>query len=287
MSALTKAFVVLTTILSVLLVALVVPFVARTQNFQDQVRSLEQQRTVAEQTARQRQLDLQNVVDQLGAQQQQSQQQVADLNAQIRTLQTQLQDERTKAQTERAQLADLRASLTRFGAAAEQDAALLQTLRNELNSSREELVQVRGRNIELADRGVELQSQLDAYDREVRRLRERMVGLQEEVQAMTGVIESNPELREQLASGESAPTQAPEVRGQVTAVQEAGDATLVSVDLGSADGIQEGNRLMVARGQEFLGTLQIDTVRESEAAGRMVLQQGTVQQGDTIYGGRF
>lgn len=287
MSALTKAFVVLTTVLSVLLVALVVPFVARTQNFQDQITSLEQQRLVAQQTARQRQLDLQNVADQLAAQQQQFQTQAQDLATQITHLQTQLQDERAKSATERAQLADLRASLTRLAAAAEQDAALLKTLREELKSARGELVDVRGRNIQLADRGVELQSQLEAYGREVRRLSERMVALQEEATTLRGVVESHPELREQVASGNARPVQAPEVRGEVTGVQKAGDTTLVSVDLGSSDGLEEGNRLMVARGQQYLGTLQIETVRERESAGRMVLQEGQVQEGDTIYGGQF
>lgn len=146
---------------------------------------------------------------------------------------------------------------------------------------------MRGRNIELADRGVELQSQLEAFDREVRRLRERMVGLQDEVVRMSSVIESNPELRQQLAGGEPVAVQPPDVRGEVTGVQQAGETTLVSVDLGSSDGIEQGNQLMVARGQQYLGTLRIETVREREAAGRMVLQEGTVQPGDTIYGGRF
>ncbi|HEX7008378.1 MAG TPA: hypothetical protein VF184_00255, partial [Phycisphaeraceae bacterium] len=74
MSTLTKAFVVLVTVLSILLVAVVVPFVARTQDLQSQLQATNSALNAAEQKARQYQAEITAAQDRVS-------EQVAGLNA--------------------------------------------------------------------------------------------------------------------------------------------------------------------------------------------------------------
>lgn len=291
MSPLTKAFVVLVTVLSVLLVALIVPFVARTQDANTRIRELEAQVQTANQTAALRQGEVTTVMDQLASLQSQFANERNAMNSQLVTAQSQRDQAQADLAKERAERVDLRTSLARLTAAAEQDAALLSTLRNELNTGREEVVTVRGQNIQLADRAVELESSLAASERAVRSLREQMMAMQQQLAVYDNVLAANPELRPhfeggQQTGGTGTPTTTP-VQGQVTTVQ--GDARnqFVQVDLGSNDGIQQGNRLMVARGRDFVATVVIEQVNPDASAGRVILSQQPVQQGDSVFGGQF
>lgn len=297
MSPLTKAFVVLTTVLAVLLVALVVPFVAQTEEARTEISALQAQVRAAEEAARLKDLEIQQIEERIAGERQQMTAETNAMAARLSEMQGRLQDVQAQASQGAAQMTDLRASIAQFSAAAQQDAELLSTLRAELNEARNQLIDTRGKNIEQADVIVALQAEMASLERQVRRVQEQLVAAEQEAtqlqDQLTRAIEyvptddragilGGPAQQGALAAG--TPTTQP-VRGQVTGVRELDGTTLVQVDIGRADGVEAGNRLIVARGQDFLGTLVLDEVRDQEAAGRLVLQQGTVQAGDTILGG--
>ena len=296
MSPLTKAFVVLVTILSVLLVALVVPFVAQTQNFNDQVRQEQAARATAEQSAKISQAEISVYQQRLSDAQQQAAAQRDALTARITELQGQLQDVRTESAQNRSQLTQAQATLAQLGARAELDASQLATLQTELNAAREEQVNVRGQNIELQDQAVAIQAQMAAMDRQVRRLREQMAQMQDESNRLNGLVQqlsSLPGAEEMIGrtgprTTQAAGTPAPTVQGQVTQVRQLDGTTLVQVNIGRSDQLQAGNELIVARGDNYLGTLLLEEVRDQEAVGRMTLlaSGAQVQQGDTVVGGQ-
>lgn len=288
MNALTKAFVVLVTILSVLLVALVVPFVHNTENykkaFEDKVRKVASLKAL-EKTRQAEITALQNRVTE----------DIVALNATIQNLQSavnqlseQLRDARTEADGLRAENARQQSDFSRLTASNEQQAQLLSALQSELRDRRSEMQEQQIRAIQLADRNNELQSQRDALETNLRRIKEQMVELEEKSAKIEGLFQQIPvELREQLFAAEEAegPTEiVPDtpIAGQIMKVVDLQGETLVKVNVGANDGVLVNMKFLVHRGGQFLGTLIITTVAEQEAAGRIQMIQGSVQVSDEV-----
>lgn len=295
MSTLTKAFVVLVTVLSILLVALVVSFVANTQDLSQRLRLAEQEREAARQVAVTRQAELSAAQEGAGRQITQLNNQINDLASQVTSLQAQLQTAQTSTQQERARLAGLEASLSQLSAAGAQTSALLEAVNQELQQRRGEAVTQQTKLIESADRIAELEGQLESLTRQVRRFSERMVSVQSRSQQLENVIAQLPEnVRRQLPGvgqegGATRAAASPEqpISGQVTQVQQAGGETLVQVNVGRNDAVQENMQFMVHRGDQFIGNLLVESVDSNAAIGRMTLSQGQVQAGDQIFAGAF
>jgi myosin heavy subunit len=68
------------------------------------------------------------------------------------------------------------------------------------------------------------------------------------------------------------------IAGTVTAVSD----NLASINIGSAHGIKEGMKLVVYRGDQFVGHLKIEQVRVNEAAGIIVDKRLAPRQGDKV-----
>lgn len=293
MSPLTKALVVLVTVLSILLVALVVPFVARTGDLNSEIEQLEQDLAVANAKAAM-------AGQEIAAAQRAAGEDIALLNAQVNTLTGQINDLRARlaeaeaqAQQERSRLAELNASLTTLSSAADQSAALVTDLTGKLESSQDALVQQKTRVIQLSDRNNELDSQLESLTRQVRRFRENMQAMEEANARYERLLAQLPEeQRSALLSGEGAQgtsvQPATPIAGQVTAVDQApGDLTLVQVNVGREDGVEPNMKFLVYRDETLLARLKINTVDTAAAAGELELVQGQVQAGDRVYAGPF
>ncbi|HEX7010561.1 MAG TPA: hypothetical protein VF184_11295, partial [Phycisphaeraceae bacterium] len=63
--------------------------------------------------------------------------------------------------------------------------------------------------------------------------------------------------------------------------------TLVQVNVGRSDGVQENMKFMVHRGDQFVGNLVIEAVDADASAGRIVLAKDQIQPGDAILAGSF
>ena len=68
------------------------------------------------------------------------------------------------------------------------------------------------------------------------------------------------------------------VTGTITAVRN----NLASINIGSAHGLKKGMRLIVYRGDQFVGHLRIERVELNEAAGIMVNKRRPPRQGDKV-----
>ena len=88
-------------------------------------------------------------------------------------------------------------------------------------------------------------------------------------------LEPNPELYDQ-----NLPFQ---VKGAIQAVQE-GPRGLVMITLGSDDGLKPGHQLNVARGDTYLGNIEVVTVEPHRAVCRVLpeFRQGTIKEGDDV-----
>jgi restriction endonuclease len=69
-----------------------------------------------------------------------------------------------------------------------------------------------------------------------------------------------------------------QIMGTVTAVSD----NLASINVGTAHGVKQGMKLIVYRGDQFVGTLKVEEVRPNEAAGILMNQRLAPMQGDRV-----
>ncbi len=291
MGVLTKVFIVLVAILSVLLGTLTVTFVANTENYRQQLEDALTFKAAAEQTARLRQ-------NELSAAQSNDSERIALLKGQAENLITQLNqltqelaESKARAQNESAKLSKFEADWSRLTAANQQHAQITKELQSELRERREQMVDQQTRSIQLADRNNELEGQLAALTRQVRRVHEKMTNLQDENTQLTSKLAQLPPqwqtrlLSEQTVAAPFVP-ETP-IRGQVTRIEQLEGEIFVQIDVGSNDGVQSNMKFLVHRGSQFLGTLVITNADAQNSAGRIQLLQGTVAVGDSVLTGGY
>lgn len=288
---LTKAFVVLVTVTSVLVVALLVSFVAQVEDAAAKLAVVEQQLAVANTTAAIRQSELAALQE--GEKQRIAllNDQVAEWTSKVTDLQTALNKAQATALAAQANLAEQSASLKQLAAAETINAELMTAFNRELTQHRTQTVDQKTKLIQLTAQIAELEGQNAGLTRQVRLFGEQMHGLQDRNQKLEGMLAQVPEkVRRELGLfGEGAQVTAPRlgvaVSGQITQVRAAGDDVLVQINVGRNDGVAPNTEFMVHRGDVYLGTLKIETVDANAAVGRMTLVQEAVKAGDLVYAG--
>ncbi len=279
MHTLTKVFIVLWALLSVFVMALAVPLVMNNDTWKARYQKESGLRIAAENSAKlaSRDLDLANIAK---AQAESALNKIiTDLREELAARTTQVADLRSRAATLQQEKDAIEAQINRLTAAAETNANIIKTQGEEITRRRDESLQLMARAIELEDQLRDTLSRLDVSLAAQRTLQEQM-----------------QELREQLAGGGAAPSQAgaeagppipsPLVSGRVMSVVQGADGNrYVEVNLGSRDGVSENMKFLIARGGNFLGNLIITKVELNRAVGYIELEQGQVQINDEVRGG--
>jgi outer membrane murein-binding lipoprotein Lpp len=291
LSPLTKAFVVLVTVLSVLLVALIVPYVAQTEDYAGQIRDLEAKASQAELSARVAEQEKSAIQADVSKDSALLNQRVTALTTEMNQLREQAAAAKSDVLQGNRELAQLKAELTRLSSAAVQDADLLTITTTDLKGTRQSLVDSQTKLVQLGDRNNELESQRDSLNRQVNRIGEQMVSLEQDNVSLRGLLARVPEqYRQEVSTGQGEKPQfeaSSPIAGTITDVQIAAGTQLVQVDVGSKDGVEENMKFLVHRDDHYVGTFVVDRVESAIAAGRMVLTRGNVQTGDQIYTGPY
>ncbi len=291
MSPLTKAFVVLVTVLSVALVALVVPYVAQTEDFNAEIKRLEGKAAAADQSARIAEQEKSAVQEKVSEESALLNQRITTLTKEMSDLRTQADEAKKSVLLSDRKVQQLESELSRFSAAAEQDANLLTVTTADLKQTRQALVDAQTKLVQLGDRNNELESQRDSLTRQVRRLGEKMVSLEQGNVELRGLLAKVPEqYRQAISTGEAAEVaieSTVSIAGTITDVEDAAGTQLVQVDVGSKDGVEANMKFLVHRDDQYVGTFVVDRVESAIAAGRITLSKSQVQSGDQIYSGPY
>lgn len=287
MSVLTKALVVVVTILSVLLVALVVPFVANQQAYKKQLDAARQAELAASTRARIAQQQADAAQETRAALVAQYEAASNNLTATLARLQTQLSEAQAAVAGQAAELAQSKADQSRLAATNQQIAGMLDASRSELTERRQKMVDLELRLIESNDRVNQLTSQMETADVSIRRLREDLAQRDQTIADYEGRIAKLPQdVRDQMlaqastAAGPFMPQTA--IFGQVSRVDNLAGDTFVQLDIGQRDNVAQNMKFVVFRGEQFLGTLVVTLVDQDSAVGRVTLQQGPIQSGDSV-----
>jgi len=289
LSPLTKAFVVLVTILSLLLVALVVPFVANTRDLGSQVSELQSELQTARATAG----NAQQQVEALRAQKDQVitelRSENKNLSNEVNQFQAQLSNLESDLASAQARNDRLAASYDAIAATSDQNAKLLDRLTQDLQQSQNKLVSQSRKIIQLSNQNTELQSSMEGLTQQVRHFKEQVQQYQDRIAQVESRWQKVPQqVRNQIGTGESglAATPPQPISGQVTAVNRpSGNATLVQINVGSRDQVAENMEFVISRNNNFLGTMVVEQVNANEAVGRVQLKNGQIQTGDSVYAG--
>ncbi|MEM6394566.1 MAG: hypothetical protein AAF797_17500 [Planctomycetota bacterium] len=286
MNILTKAFVVLVTVLSILLVALVIPFVNQQTTTEAELADLQTQVTAARAEANANAKELAEKLD------------VEDAQLQaLQTTQTERDNELISITGELNRISDEKKTLEQDLAKAEANnqvltrvfdaqAGRIKTLSDNLLTAQKTQIEQNTQIAELTANNAQKEQDLAVLRLQVQKLQEDQTATLAVVDTLQGKLAA----AEQALGGEAAasalPPVAPDIRGQVTRVQSPLDnLTLVEINVGKRDGVAADMVFRVHRGDNFLGELTILTVERGLAVGQLSLVQGDVKPGDSISAG--
>ncbi len=276
MSPLTKAFVVLVTVLSILLVALVVPFVAKTGTLTNDISTLQAQVQVAEAAATSAKAekalllaaqsggnaDLEAAVNTLRSENLRIAQQLAASNAS----QLQASNELAKASATKTIMAQSSDRLTE----------LVQNRTQALTTAQGELVTVKTQNAQLIQQNNELDAQVNTLTASLRLMKERLAGALDSASASAYNGTGSARVVDNSKT----------VRGNVSDVESTNGITLIQINVGSNDGLQPGSKVLIYRGSDiYIATAVIDTVDGNISVARVNQANDNIRAGDSVLAG--
>ncbi|MFN3166292.1 MAG: hypothetical protein ACE37H_04425 [Phycisphaeraceae bacterium] len=289
MNALTKAFVVVVTILAVVLVALVVPFAARVPDYAQQYKDLQAQAQAAELKASkaadearakiafnaQEKKDAAEQIASLEAQNQTLRQNVAALQAKVADAQSTIQQQSAANQVLVNANESKDTLLNERAALIEKQIGTLGELQSRLGDVSQTLIAVRAENRRLSDNYLRIQEVNKALNRQLEEKTAQVEDLKKRWVALGGD-------EEQLDTFVGTDTL---IKGAVVKIDQVSDGlTFVQVNVGKRDNVKPGMEFTVYRGDKFVGKVKIDTVDTAESVGKLTLGGG-VQEGDAVRAG--
>ena len=286
MSPLTKVFIVLVTIFSVMLVAIVVTFAANQQNLREKYDAQKRLLNTANASAGLLQREIEALQDR-------SSKIFADKNGEIQNLKAELRnrtEESAASATRAINIQSERDKLDARNSALSSSIDFLtqesQAMGTELSGLRVELDQSREQLILVSDTAAAQATEIEMLKKEARFHKERIAELTDENQQMLAVLE-----REGIAIGDEkmAPGQTVatfRIDGSIMAVrQDEGGDTYVQVNIGSNDGVEPNMKFVVHDKSHYKGSMVITVVDREKSAGKMTLVEEKIAKGDQVVTG--
>ncbi|MEM1185281.1 MAG: hypothetical protein AAGI53_09805 [Planctomycetota bacterium] len=275
MHILTKVFVVLAAVLSLLLSALTVTYSVNAEQVRTAYLDAKRERDTAhialtarvEMTAREKEALRREIES--------SEQTISDLRSDLAAIESANDTLRRDLNDARLEAEQVRAQITQFGVATDTQSTLIANYRAEVTRLRENELDFRDERLALEDRIADQASQLLVLDAQRRDLLERLAERREEGDG-TGTEEDR------------VVTLGLDIRGRVQQVSSdpASGNAVVQINLGSSDGLRRNAEMYVVRnGNTFVANIIIDSVDLQASTGRVTLTNDSlsVREGDAVF----
>ena len=289
MSTHTKILIVLLTLFSIFLCGIVVTYVGTADDYKEKYEGLR----AGEQSLRKQ---VSSLKKQLNEKDQQNKQLEDTLGAQVASLQTKMSEldvSLKNAEREKATLlqkVNNWASITKdFSVTTDKQSELLKNTLEELNKVKIEQVKERKELNETTRGLIEKMAIIDTLEAEKRRILEEKIELQNRLDQLLQPVGrvsaiTRPVTTERTTVRTGLPAfpadQDMNLRGLVTAVDLKN--SMASISIGTADGVRDGMKFHVTRGDEFLCDILIIDVDSEEAVGILELVQQAPRVGDNV-----
>ena len=279
MHILTKVFVVLAAVLSLLLSALTVTYSVNAEQIRQSYVDLESEKDAAV-TAQAAQAAMHNTqLDALRRELESGEQTIAGLRSDMSQLQfanDRLLKDLNDAQLEADQI---RAQITQFGVATDTQSTLIAAYRDEVTRLRENELDFRDERLALEDRIADQSSQILVLEQQRRALEEQVAELRDVAQGRTTTGDDG--------QGRTTIVLDRFVRGRVGEVSTdpASGDPLIQLNLGSSDGLRRNTELYVVRdGSTFVANVVVNAVDLQTSTARVTLtaEGRSVRPGDEV-----
>lgn len=270
MHILTKVFVVLAAVLSLMLAAATMIYANNAETVRQAYVDADLARTLSERTlaaqADMHARDSATLLGEIEAREQQN----ADLRADMESLK--IENDRLRRDAQEAEVARERIEgrISQLGVASRTQATLIESYKDEVSTLRDMELRFRDERLQLEDVVADQSSQLEVLLQENRALQEQLAAVRADLEtAKTGGSVASK------TAGPATPVQlsGPPIFGSVQAVEveAATGKTLVQVDLGANDRVRENVKLLVFRGDTFVANLVLKRVDLQDSLGEIVL----------------
>jgi hypothetical protein len=270
LNPLTKIFVVLHVVLSLLLTAGLIVFINRTENFSAQLTASANSRTAAVNRANASDSDAQSARDAATAA-------VAAVNAKIKDVQAQLSAAQTQIDQKDAALAQAGSSAALAAADSSRLTEALKASEDQKSKQQDIITQIRTDDAALVKKDSDLNitvsdltNKLDVANRERENFGEQLSEAKSQNDNLVKILGDNG-INPNQVGGIRANGGAVPINGIVRDTRVINGIPYATISVGSADNVQKGMEFNVIdrqRGQ-FLGKMTIDSVEPHEATGRL------------------
>jgi septal ring factor EnvC (AmiA/AmiB activator) len=275
LDTLTKIFVVVLVVLVLVFCVVAINLITVPQNFRQELQQAKDRNSVLEATARTAKLSeevalskLANCKDELSDVRSAYEQQVSDLQAKLNNERLALADLQKSYSTAAAQLQGINASL-------DASIKLREKLSEQLEGARTTANQLRQEKMELSDALRNAQARADRLSGRIRILEEQLAASQRRVTELEDRLIAAGAAEE---PSEGATMPQAEVTAEVTTV----DGNIVGINAGSAQGVEQGMRMIIYRDAKLVAQLDIDEVDVASAAGVVTYRQRDPRPGDKV-----
>lgn len=265
---------------SLFLCGTVVTYVGTAKNYKSAYEELKNDLAASQKKSQSYQQELEDKTRQMKELSDKLDKEIADL----KTEKTQVEQNLKDAQRNQAELDErvktLTAETLKFGGTVEGMAESLKKTREDLDQSRTEGIKLAKNLNEVTGSLEEKMAQLNALEAEKKRLLEEKTTLEQQLSGKTGesAVSGPVTVVPDSATKAIEPPSAAVLQGKITAIE----GSIVTLSVGSADGVQKGMIFHVIRSESFVCDIKITDVDTQACAGTTQLVQQKPKVGDIV-----
>ena len=288
MSTLTKILIVLLTLSSIFLCGIVVTYVANADNYREKYTNIRSDRDSLDKKLKAKTKEANEYIEEKQQLEDKLRSEIATLSAKVGKLEGNLRDvERERASCLR-QLESWTSITKDFYTTNDKQGALLKNTLDELKRIQAEQIKQRKELNETTAQLVEKMAIVEQVQAENRRLLEEKTELRARLdsilrpagEAVAEPVTVTPQKKLSRFIGTGPATMQIGLKGLVTDVDM--ENSLVEISIGSADGVKEGMKFYITRGQEFICDILIYDVEPEKAVGLLDLVSKQPKAGDDV-----
>jgi hypothetical protein len=268
LSALTRVFVILLVVCSLLMSAGVIVFVNRSEDYRQTVSSAEANARASEHNFQSKLNESNQLRAEAEAREVAASGRIAAIQKDLASAQQQLAERGVQAAEASKNLSLAQVQLTGATQALRASEETKAQLLNEQQGMRGTLDRLTRANTELNSSVSDLTNKLEVTERERRFLAEQLAEAQNQVNRQASALKGAG-VSEQQA--QNAPVAAPSINGVINAIRPINGIQYATISVGSAEGVKPGVEFKVIdrNAGQYLGTLRVDQVEPHEAIGRL------------------
>lgn len=286
MSTLTKILIVLLTLSSIFLCGIVVTYVANADNYRGKYADIRSDRDGLDKKLKAKTDEANGYIRQKQQVEDNLRSEIASLKAKIDKLEGDLGDVERERASLLAQVESWTSITKDFYTTNDKQGTLLQNTLDELKRVQAEEIKHREELSETTAQLVEKMAIIEQLQIDTRRLLEERTELQAKLDSflrpagktVAGAVPVTPQ-KAKVMPAEPATTQI-SLKGLVTEVDL--ENSLVEISIGSADGVKEGMKFYVTRGEEFICDILIYDVEAEKAVGLLDMVSKEPKAGDNV-----